>query len=445
MTARMLSGPQVALLLVSASYGIGFLFGSGEAAVEHGMAGGIYGLATGAGMLLLALLAPKLWHLRISIWRLFGARFGHSLGVLVAAMSVVWMAGGLAAQMQGSVAVLALMSVTPKWAWLVVLGCCLVASRLRLQVASTVFAVLLLVSTAFLVYTLVRHDGVQLYLQSPTRFLADASSYRPDAFLIIVVAVAVLVCMGGDYHQFIQSARHPRSAQWGCAVAGVVLLLLSFLPPAVVLSLQAAGPLPKVGDARHVIPLAVSRSVSGILPGLDVLALTVLLGAALGSAAALLRMMGQALAGATAWVGRTPPGVLDLLALLAAALLAAGGQGIVATMVSANVVYIGSIGPVLLALVAGERPSSERVKISVGAGFVVATAAQFIARSVELSLDADLVSLATGVAAAALPIAFDRNRGSVEEMKLTRCWRHSHKRKHDDGLCQRSICHQRQH
>ncbi len=35
---RALGSLQVAALLVSASYGIGFLFGSGELALSHGMA-----------------------------------------------------------------------------------------------------------------------------------------------------------------------------------------------------------------------------------------------------------------------------------------------------------------------------------------------------------------------------------------------------------------------
>lgn len=44
---RLLGSLQVASLLVSASYGIGFLFGFGELAIAHGMAGSIYGIATG--------------------------------------------------------------------------------------------------------------------------------------------------------------------------------------------------------------------------------------------------------------------------------------------------------------------------------------------------------------------------------------------------------------
>jgi len=37
---------QIATLLVSASYGIGFLFGSGELAVSQGMVGSLYAWVT---------------------------------------------------------------------------------------------------------------------------------------------------------------------------------------------------------------------------------------------------------------------------------------------------------------------------------------------------------------------------------------------------------------
>ena len=67
MSARALNALQVAALLVSASYGIGFLFGSGELAIDHGMAGSVYGLATGAGMWLLALLAASMASARVDL------------------------------------------------------------------------------------------------------------------------------------------------------------------------------------------------------------------------------------------------------------------------------------------------------------------------------------------------------------------------------------------
>ena len=105
---RGLRAVQVAALLVSASYGIGFLFGSGEMAVAHGMAGSIYGLATAAGMLVLALLSARLWASGTPIWDMFGKVYGPQFLRIVALLSIIWMSGVLAAQIQGGVAVLQL-------------------------------------------------------------------------------------------------------------------------------------------------------------------------------------------------------------------------------------------------------------------------------------------------------------------------------------------------
>ncbi len=105
MTDRNLGGLQVAVLLVSASYGIGFLFGSGELALRHGMAGSIYGVATAAGMFILAFVGRRLWVGGVPVWEWFGRAYGLRLQRAVALLSVVWMAGVLAAQIHGGAAV----------------------------------------------------------------------------------------------------------------------------------------------------------------------------------------------------------------------------------------------------------------------------------------------------------------------------------------------------
>ena len=80
-----LNALQVATLLVAASYGIGFLFGSGEMAVTQGMAGAMYGIATAAGMLVLSLFARRLWQVGVPIWDLLGQR-------LIEKIVEVWLA-----------------------------------------------------------------------------------------------------------------------------------------------------------------------------------------------------------------------------------------------------------------------------------------------------------------------------------------------------------------
>lgn len=106
-----LSAWQVAALLVSASYGIGFLFGSGEVALQWGMAGSIYAVVTALGIAMLALTAPQLWRSGLLVWQVLGVAYGAKVSALVALLSVVWMSGVLAAQIHGGVAVVKLMGV----------------------------------------------------------------------------------------------------------------------------------------------------------------------------------------------------------------------------------------------------------------------------------------------------------------------------------------------
>ena len=87
MTTRVLGARQVAALLVSASYGIGFLFGSGEMALSQGMAGGLYGVATALGMFALATFAGRLWKLGVPVWELFGQAFGQRIQRAVATVT----------------------------------------------------------------------------------------------------------------------------------------------------------------------------------------------------------------------------------------------------------------------------------------------------------------------------------------------------------------------
>ncbi|PKO40648.1 MAG: hypothetical protein CVU30_16075 [Betaproteobacteria bacterium HGW-Betaproteobacteria-3] len=164
---RSLGSLQVAALLVSASYGIGFLFGSGELALSHGMAGSIYGVATGFGMLVLAVFARKLCAVGLPVWALFGRAYGAQLEGMVALLSLIWMSGVLAAQIQGGVAVLVLLGLGEVNGYITILLLIYGASRLNLRFASAVFAICLLASAAVLVYALVVADGVDLYLSAP--------------------------------------------------------------------------------------------------------------------------------------------------------------------------------------------------------------------------------------------------------------------------------------
>jgi solute:Na+ symporter, SSS family len=265
---RALSSLQIAALLVSASYGIGFLFGTGELALAHGMAGSIYGIATAFGMLALAVVARPLWSSGLSVWDLFGKAYGVRLRGWVAVLSLVWMAGVLAAQIHGGVAVARLLGLADPYGLLLVLSLVFVASRMDLRVASGVFSACLLASGLVLAYALFASGGVGYYTEAVPAFLADMDTFRPTQFWTVSLAVCLLVVTGADYHQFLMSGQSARSAVMGCVLAGIALFFIAFLPSAVVLAMQSSGALMDLPDGKQVIPWALSQVAGSLAEGL---------------------------------------------------------------------------------------------------------------------------------------------------------------------------------
>jgi SSS family solute:Na+ symporter len=393
---------QVAALLVSASYGIGFLFGSGELALSHGMAGSIYGVATGFGMLVLALFARQLWSVGLPVWDLFGRAYGTQLQGVVALLSLIWMSGVLAAQIQGGVAVLTLLGLGEAQGYLAILLLIYGALRMNLRLASAVFATCLLASAAVLVYALIVANGVGLYLQAVPAFTEDLSTFSPSRVVAISLAVGLLVCTGADYQQFVLAARTPGGAVWGCLLAGLLLFVIGFLPAAVVVAMQNEGALDGMMNAKQVVPWVLSQVAGSIGQGADKVMLFALSLAALGSGAAILRAMTEALACAARGTHPVSRPVFACLALAGSAVLASRDQGIVNTMVSVNVVYLASIGVCFATMVAGIVVPPQHARWIVAVGFAVSVTVYLVGWLGRYGEDTDLISLVLGCASSVL-------------------------------------------
>lgn len=393
---KALGSLHVAALLVSASYGIGFLFGSGELALAHGMAGSIYGVATAFGMLVLALFAHRLWAVGLPVWALFGRSYGPQLQGVVALLSLIWMSGVLAAQIQGGVAVLALLGLNEVQGYLAVLLLIYGASRMDLRFASTVFATCLLASAAVFVYALVVADGVGLYLQAIPIFTEDLSTFSPSRVVAISLAVGLLVCTGADYQQFVLAARTPGSALRGCLLAGLLVFFIGFLPSAVVVAMQHAGALNGLANTKQVVPWVLGQVAGSVGQGADKLMLIALSLAALGAGAAILRAMTDALACSASGKRTAAHPIFALIALSASALLASRNQGIVDTMVSVNVVYIASIGVCFATMVTGIVIPPQHARWIIGVGFAASVAVYLAGWLRNHGEDTDVVSLVLG-------------------------------------------------
>lgn len=264
------------------------------------------------------------------------------------------------------------------------------------------FAACLLASALVLLYALADTGGLALYAQAAPLFVSDLGGFSTARLVSIVLAVGLLVCLGADYHQFVLAARRPVVAAAGCALAGVVLIAVAFLPPALVLALRDTGELDGLTDAKHVIPFALGRAADGLWPGSQALLLAALSTAALGSGAAIVRAMASAMTAAS-------PGVRDvnhpgwsIAALAAGGLLAARGQGIVETMVSVNVVYLASVGWLFVLLLRGATLPAVQAGLVMGSGLAASGTAYLAGWAGWIEGDTDTLSLIGGLGVSAI-------------------------------------------
>jgi solute:Na+ symporter, SSS family len=370
MNPSCLNSIQAATLLVSAGYGIGILFGSGELAVTQGMAGSLYAWVTGFGMLLLAIAASPIWAKGVPIWDMLGQFYGPIIKRSVALLSVVWMTGVLAAQILGGTAILTLIGLPHYVAMILTLLMIFGASKINLGFASHVFAFCLFGSNAVLVYVLFQLDGLDIYFNAVPRLVSDIQTIGGKEIFVITIGVAFLVVTGADYQQFVIAARSRIDAIVGCVFAAVLLLVLGALPASAVIAANEAGVLSGMTDAKQVIPFLISHTTAQIGQGWETVFLVGLLSAALGAGAAIVRAMASAVASSTSTGTSTPRLLHSTVVILLGGLVAARAQGIVDTIVDLNIVYIVSVTPLFIFFLLGVQLSQRTAQKAITAGFV---------------------------------------------------------------------------
>jgi len=274
------------------------------------------------------------------------------------------------------------------------------ASRVELRAASFVFAGCLAASAMVLLFALVTSGGVDLYVGSLPAFARALPALGMAQTFTIAIGVGLLVCTGADYHQFVLAAHGPGAATCGCLLAGVGLLFLAFLPPAVVLATIAQPGWPGVADPKQVVPQALSLAAKHLAVGVAPMMLGALCVAALGSGGAVLRAMVSALQAAGPRRLWMTPLVPASIAMAVAATLTASGLPIVDTMVSVNVVYIASVGVSLYGFLRGRHGHQVNEAWVIATGFLVALAVFVVTWLGWPIPNRELVSLLAGLASA---------------------------------------------
>jgi SSS family solute:Na+ symporter len=401
LTDKTLNSFQIAALLVSASCGVGFLFGSGELALKWSMAGSIYALATAVGMLILAVFARRVWSMGGPIWDVLRQDYGETVARWTAFLSVVWMLGVLAAQIIGGSAILTLLGVSSLPAFCLTTLAIFLVSQVSLAKLSGAFAASLLASLTILVYSISLARGWHLYSDAVPLFVHDIGVLPAIDTIVAAMAIVFVVVTGADYHQFVLGARSSRDAVIGCAAAALFLLVAGFLPAVAVLSWEQGGLLSGLGTDAQAIPYIVSRTAGSIAAAATPVVLMLMLAAALGSGGALTRAAGSALATIMPNSKRRSR-LFAALVLAPAFCVAAKGSGIVSSIVGLNVIFISSVFVLLLGRRRGMGYSSRSAQWIMLSGLIPSASVYLAGVLGYITAHASAYSLVSGLVASAV-------------------------------------------
>ncbi|MCG9887235.1 MAG: hypothetical protein MH825_17020 [Cyanobacteria bacterium] len=340
--SRPLGPLALAAMLVASQYGLGFLLGTAEQAVQWGAAGSLYPVSLVVGMGLLLLLGRFYWREVEQIWTLLGDRYGDVLRRLVGLMSWLAFVGVAAAQVAAGAAIL--QTVALPW-WLGAGGLALtfaLLSLLPLERASVVIRGLLVTNAVVLLLVLTRLGGWGAYWRSPLDFSMGLSVFGGNGQGIgLAVASALAVSVDMKCHQFVVKARNLQSLYGGLAIAMVALWLLAFLPSTVALAAMQGGILPAEVPGAQAIPYLLAWAGGGLDHPLAWGAIAIAALPAIGLGSNVLRAQAKALMDLQLLpsTGRWRFG-LALLNSALALVVAARGGAIVSTMTEFYTAYV---------------------------------------------------------------------------------------------------------
>lgn len=287
---RKLDSVSLAALLVSAHYGLGFILGTAEQSLSLGAGGSLYAVSLGLGTIALLGLAKFYWIRVEQIWTLLGNRYGNQVKILLGFMSWLSLIGIEAVQMISGAFILKVLGVSLLPSMLILAILFTIASLLPMEKAGFLFQGLLILNFVAMLYGLWELHGFLVYLRSPLEFIPSLKQVRPTDLVGIPLSTILLVLIEMKYQQFFVQAKDVRSLYQGCVLAAIVLLLLAFLPSAVVVAAQNSGILPTGIDGKETLPFILSWIGGGVDNPLGIVLMMSLMVPALGVGSSILRM-----------------------------------------------------------------------------------------------------------------------------------------------------------
>ena len=277
-------------LLVSAHYGLGFLLGTAEQALERGIEGSLYAISIGLGFFALLILAKFYWQQVEPIWTLLGNRYGKSVKIGVGLMSWMSLIGIEAVQIMAGSAILAVVGVPvlPSMVVLTLLFCLL--SQLPVEKASWFLRGLLFLNIFALVYSLWALQGLPIMARSPGEFLASLPQIDAGEGFGISLSTMLLVAIDMKCQQYLVCALDVRTAIWSCILAAAILMTLALLPATLIIVAQQAAIIPANLDGKEVIPYILTWVGGGTKNPFGIMAIVTLAVPALGLGSSVLRV-----------------------------------------------------------------------------------------------------------------------------------------------------------
>jgi len=404
---RRLAVTSVAVMLASVHYGIGFILGTGEKVFSLGAAGSLYAVCCALGLVALACIAGFYWRRREPLWTLLGDRYGRRVRRPVIFLSWAWMTGIVASQLLGGAFIVGTVGLSPTLALFVLGLVVMLGSLLPVERAALLFQVLIIGSSLALLYALTLVGGLREYTETVLDFLPALKQVGWGEIMGISLATVLITILGMDFHQFVVRARTVRGAQWGCLLAGGVLLLLAFLPSSVVIGGTEQGILPANMDGKQAVPGVLWWVGQHTSPGVGLVLVLSILIAAVGSGAGVLRIMNRTLL--DAWdlsesarrnwavaVGNT------LLVLL----VALTGRILINLIVSFYTIYISGVLLPLIVFILEERGRKVVPPVSVYLAMILGGGASIALLTFSRLIDRPLLFGSNELAALSVGLAF---------------------------------------
>ncbi|HEY9707127.1 MAG TPA: hypothetical protein V6D48_02860, partial [Oculatellaceae cyanobacterium] len=271
-------------------YGLGFILGTAEKSLTLGAAGSLYAVCLGLGTIALLGLAKFYWIRVEQIWTLLGNRYGKPVKILLGFMSWLSLIGIESVQMISGAFILKVLGVSVLPSMLILAILFTIISLLPVEKAGFLFRGLLVLNFLAMLYALWTLHGFPVYLRSPLEFIPLLKQVRPTDLVGIPLCTILLVLIEMKYQQFLVQAKDVRSLYKGCVLAAIVLLLLAFLPSAVVVAAQNSGILPVGIEGKETLPFILSWIGGGVDSPLGIALMMSLIVPALGVGSSILRM-----------------------------------------------------------------------------------------------------------------------------------------------------------